>query len=185
MAMKIGTKTVLKMQPKTVIWDDKVRGFNARRQFSEAVTFSVFYRTKDGRQRFLKIGRFGVFTPEQARNEARRVLMNVALGLHIGEGVETCMSARQLGLKPTWALGDAGQIPKFPVLSGVEAITLISENDDNGASQRACEACALARRGTRSFHQHAAPRFQRPQRRDHIEASVKIFDRRDHGETGP
>jgi hypothetical protein len=28
-----------------------------------------------GQQRFLKIGRFGVFTPEQARQEARRVLI--------------------------------------------------------------------------------------------------------------
>jgi hypothetical protein len=80
MSAKIGIKTVLAMQPNTIIWDSTVRGFAARRQFSDAVTFSVFYRTQDGRQRFLKIGRFGVFTPEQARNEARRVLMAAALG---------------------------------------------------------------------------------------------------------
>ncbi len=80
MATKIGIKTVLAMQPNTIIWDSTVRGFAARRQFSDAVTFSVFYRTKDGRQRFLKIGRFGVWTPEQARKEARRVLMAVDMG---------------------------------------------------------------------------------------------------------
>jgi putative DNA primase/helicase len=67
---------------------------------------------------------------------------NVLEGLHIGEGVETCMAARQLGLRPTWALGSTTGIANFPVLSGVEAITLIRENDTNGASQRACEACA-------------------------------------------
>jgi putative DNA primase/helicase len=26
-------------------------------------------------------------------------------GLHLGEGVETCMAARQIGLRPTWTLG--------------------------------------------------------------------------------
>ena len=44
-----------------------MRGFQARRQFSEAITFNVHYRTKDGRQRLYKIGRFGVFTPAEAR----------------------------------------------------------------------------------------------------------------------
>jgi putative DNA primase/helicase len=29
----------------------------------------------------------------------------VTSGLHIGEGVETCMAAHQLGLRPCWALG--------------------------------------------------------------------------------
>ena len=37
-------------------------------------------------------------------------------GLHIGEGIETCMAARMLGLRPAWALGSAGEIAKFPVL---------------------------------------------------------------------
>ena len=61
-------------------------------------------------------------------------------GLHIGEGVETCLAARQLGLRPTWALGSAGAIAAFPVLNGIEALTLLAEQDD--ASARAVEACA-------------------------------------------
>jgi hypothetical protein len=64
----------------------------------------------------------------------------VAGGLHVGEGVETCMSARQLGLKPAWALGSAGAIAAFPVLDGIECLTLLAEHDD--ASARATEACA-------------------------------------------
>lgn len=64
----------------------------------------------------------------------------VPMGLHIGEGVETCMAARQLGLRPCWALGSAPAIAAFPVLGGVECLTLLRENDD--ASERACEACA-------------------------------------------
>jgi putative DNA primase/helicase len=61
-------------------------------------------------------------------------------GLHIGEGVETCMAARQLSLRPAWALGSAGAIAAFPILSGVECLTLLQEND--AASERVCEACA-------------------------------------------
>jgi hypothetical protein len=60
-------------------------------------------------------------------------------GLHIGEGVETCMAARQLGLRPTWALGSAGAIAAFPVLAGIECLTLLAEHDE--ASARAIEAC--------------------------------------------
>jgi hypothetical protein len=62
-------------------------------------------------------------------------------GLHVGEGVETCMTGRYWGLKPAWALGSTNGIGKFPILGGVESLTLLQEN--NGPSQRACEACAM------------------------------------------
>jgi putative DNA primase/helicase len=65
---------------------------------------------------------------------------NVLGGLHIGEGVESCLAARQLGLKPTWALGSAGAIAAFPVLGGVDCLTLLAEHDE--ASARAVETCA-------------------------------------------
>ena len=61
-------------------------------------------------------------------------------GLHIGEGVETCMAARQLGLRPCWALGSRRAVAAFPFFGGIECLTLLQENDD--ASERACEACA-------------------------------------------
>jgi hypothetical protein len=61
-------------------------------------------------------------------------------GLHIGEGIETCMAARMLGLKPTWALGSADAIRAFPVLSGIECLSLLRERDD--ANARAADACA-------------------------------------------
>lgn len=65
----------------------------------------------------------------------------VTSGLHIGEGIETCMAARQLGLCPTWALGSAGAIADFPPLPGITCLTLLAENDD--ASARAVQACAV------------------------------------------
>jgi Arm DNA-binding domain/Phage integrase, N-terminal SAM-like domain len=63
------------------IWDTKVAGFGARRQKGTAVSYVLFYRTKEGRQRWHTIGRHGApWTPDSARNEARRVLGEVASG---------------------------------------------------------------------------------------------------------
>jgi hypothetical protein len=50
-------------------------------------------------------------------------------GLHIGEGIETCLTARQLGLRPTWAICSKDPIGEFPVLSGVECLTILAEPD--------------------------------------------------------
>src|SRR5215510_13341284 len=59
---------------------------------------------------------------------------SVELGLHLGEGIETCLSARQQGIRPVWALGSAGAIASFPVLAWIEAVGLLLERDDNGAN---------------------------------------------------
>lgn len=67
---------------------------------------------------------------------------DVLEGLTIGEGIETCLAARQLGFKPCWALGSAGAIAAFPVLPGIEALTLLLEDDKLGANARAAETCA-------------------------------------------
>jgi putative DNA primase/helicase len=63
----------------------------------------------------------------------------VTHGLHICEGVETGLAARQLGLRPTWALGSTGNIERFPVLAGVECLTLLAEHDQ--ASEKAVQTC--------------------------------------------
>jgi hypothetical protein len=65
----------------------------------------------------------------------------ITTGLHVGEGVETCMAGRQYDLKPTWALGSTVAIAKFAPLAGVECLTLLQEND-GGKSECACTACA-------------------------------------------
>jgi putative DNA primase/helicase len=67
---------------------------------------------------------------------------NVTLGLHIGEGLETCLAAYLAGFRPVWALGSAGAIARFPVLAGIEAITILGETGDDGASHRAVQTCA-------------------------------------------
>ncbi len=65
---------------------------------------------------------------------------DVSMGLAIGEGTETVLAARQIGFRPAWALGSAGAIAAFLVLPGVEALTLLAENDP--ASDRAIGQCA-------------------------------------------
>jgi len=62
---------------------------------------------------------------------------DVALGLAVGEGVETVLSAIQLGFAPAWALGDADNLQRFPVVSGIECLTILVDHDANGTGQRA------------------------------------------------
>lgn len=72
--------------------------------------------------------------------------------LAIGEGVETCMATRQLGIGvPTWALGSVGAINFFPLLDGVSKLHLIGEAGD--ASRQAVEICGTRwkREGRRVF----------------------------------
>ena len=59
--------------------------------------------------------------------------------LAIGEGVETCLAARQLGLAPVWATGSAGMVSKFPVIDGVETLRLLGESGT--ASAEAVRYC--------------------------------------------
>jgi hypothetical protein len=65
----------------------------------------------------------------------------VTIGLHVGEGIETCMAGRQLDLRPAWALGSAGAVASFAVLAGIEALSLLREHDQ--ANRRASDACAM------------------------------------------
>jgi putative DNA primase/helicase len=78
---------------------------------------------------------------------------DVLTGLHVGEGIETCMTARQFEhQRPCWVLGSSGGlkatgepyggIAAFPVLGGIECLTILAENDERGTSARAVEACA-------------------------------------------
>jgi putative DNA primase/helicase len=65
----------------------------------------------------------------------------VTHGLAVAEGIETALSIAHV-FRPAWALIDAGNLAKFPVLPGIESL-LISADHDN-AGQRAAESCAIA-----------------------------------------
>jgi putative DNA primase/helicase len=66
---------------------------------------------------------------------------DVEPGLTVGEGFETCLAARALGFRPVWATGSAVAIGEFPVLSGIDALTILAETDDGGANAKAVRAC--------------------------------------------
>ncbi|GJE14573.1 DUF7146 domain-containing protein [Methylobacterium longum] len=51
----------------------------------------------------------------------------VTLGLALAEGVESALAGMALGLVPMWAMGGVGGIAAFPVLSGIEALTVCAE----------------------------------------------------------
>jgi integrase len=78
---RIGLREVRALAPGAEIWDAAVPGFGARRQRSEAVSYVLMYRTREGRQRRYTIGRHGApWTPDSAREEARRLLGEVVKG---------------------------------------------------------------------------------------------------------
>ena len=78
---RIGLRDIRKLEPGEIIWDSVVSGFHARRQRSEAVTYVLFYRTEECRQRWYVIGRHGApWTPDTARERAQELLGAVAAG---------------------------------------------------------------------------------------------------------
>jgi integrase len=78
---KIGLREVCALQPGEILWDSAVSGFGARRQAGDAVSYFLKYRSADGRQRWMTIGRHGSpWTPDMARDRAREILGEVVAG---------------------------------------------------------------------------------------------------------
>jgi integrase len=78
---RIGLREVRTLQPNQLIWDGTVSGFGARRQTGGLVSYFLKYRTVDGRQRWLTIGRHGSpWTPDTARNRAKELLGEIIGG---------------------------------------------------------------------------------------------------------
>lgn len=63
-----------------VLYDEQLPGFGLRVYPSGTKSFVLRYRTKSGRLRFQTLGRYGVLTLKQARDEARSTLGDVAQG---------------------------------------------------------------------------------------------------------
>lgn len=87
----------------------------------------------DGTKRERKmLGRQGVI--RLSRDE------DVTLGLGITEGVEDGLSVLLSGWSPVWAATCAGAIKTFPVLPGIEALTIFADCDVVGTE--AAQICA-------------------------------------------
>jgi Arm DNA-binding domain len=78
---RIGLREIRALAASETVWDAAVPGFGARRQNGNAVAYVLKYRTAEGRQRWHTIGRHGApWTPDTAREEAKRLLGSVAEG---------------------------------------------------------------------------------------------------------
>jgi integrase len=78
---RIGLREIRALAPAETVWDAAVPGFGARRQNGKAVAYVLKFRTAEGRQRWHTIGRHGApWTPDTAREEAKRLLGSVAEG---------------------------------------------------------------------------------------------------------
>lgn len=64
----------------------------------------------------------------------------VDLGLGIAEGIESALAVIGIGWRPVWACGSAGSIAKFPVLAGIDELTIFADRDEAG--RRAAQECA-------------------------------------------
>src|SRR4051812_20071141 len=84
--MKLTKRTIDAAKPtcgRYVLWDSELPGFGLRISPASTKTFIVRYRPHGGRnapRRFVTVGRYGVLTPDQARDRARDILAEVALG---------------------------------------------------------------------------------------------------------
>jgi putative DNA primase/helicase len=65
---------------------------------------------------------------------------DVGHGLGLVEGIENGLSVLAVGWAPVWVALWAGGMADFPVLDGIEALTLFADHD--GPGQKAAQACA-------------------------------------------
>ena len=64
------------------------------------------------------------------------IMLTPAAGtVAVGEGIESALSAKQLGYGPgIWAMGSAGAMGRLPVLEGVQRLILLEERDTTSAN---------------------------------------------------
>jgi putative DNA primase/helicase len=56
----------------------------------------------------------------------------VTVGIGIAEGIESALSVYGAHWRPIWALGSAGAIARFPILAGVESLSIFADADPAG-----------------------------------------------------
>ncbi|WP_293781631.1 toprim domain-containing protein [Sphingosinicella sp.] len=78
---------------------------------------------------------------------------DVTHGLGIAEGIETALSVLAAGWAPVWAIGSAGGIASFPVLPGIEALTVFADADEPGQNAARAIAERYADAGREAFIQ--------------------------------
>ena len=65
---------------------------------------------------------------------------DVLEGLHIAEGLESALYAMARGFRPMWSTGSTAIMAKFPVLTGIEALTVFADHDAKDGGEKAARA---------------------------------------------
>jgi hypothetical protein len=89
--------------------------------------------------------------PDNTKRDPRKMLGKVGVirlspdedvleGLGIAEGIEDALAVLLSGWAPMWVATSAGAIKNFPVLPGIEALTIFADGDVVGLE--AAQACA-------------------------------------------
>jgi len=113
--VKISKRTVDALKPSKVgvkvsenfLWDSELRGFGVRVSPAGLKSFIVQYRTPEGRHRRTVIGRYGMTTPEKARDAAWDILSAVAKGIDPAAAPEPDRNAITVSALCDWFLAEA------------------------------------------------------------------------------
>lgn len=63
-------------------------------------------------------------------------------GLHLAEGIESGLCALSLGFRPLWVTGSTSLMRVFPLLGGIERLSILADRDANGAGENAAKVAA-------------------------------------------
>jgi hypothetical protein len=105
-------------------------------RFAGAITRT--YLDDDGR----KVGKAKTLAPADLPRPLRGIVRlsrdeDVLEGLIIVEGIETGLALMAAGMRPVWATGSTSDLASFPILPGIECLTIVADHDEKGAGERA------------------------------------------------
>ena len=106
---KTNVDALIIAQGETFLWDDDLRGFGVKASASGAKSYLIQYRIggRGAKVRRLTIGRHGSpWDPTSARNEAKRLLLQVSQGIDVAE-------ARREKARRAQDLGFASYVDRF------------------------------------------------------------------------
>lgn len=89
------------------LWDTEVRGFGVRILPSGTKTFILQYRNPEGVQRRINIGRYGVLTVDQARDQAKLYLASVIQGEDPADETRRARKGMTVAEMCDWYLAEA------------------------------------------------------------------------------
>jgi integrase len=108
---KITKRAVDALEPpaekQTVLWDIEIKGFGVRVLPSGLKTFILQYRNIEGIKRRLNLGRYGVMTVEQARDQAKIKLGAIASGEDPAQDVHEARKGMTVAEMCDWYLVEA------------------------------------------------------------------------------